>query len=662
MRFEIIKVILWPKDPTRRIRIVEFAPGRLNIISGVSRTGKSAIIPIIDYCLGSDRCTIPTGVIRRTTAWFGVLVQTPEGQKLFARREPELQQATDDMFVAESPGVLDIPLAVSKNATRDSVKQRLDQLAGLTKLNFSPDDPEGGLGRPSFRDLVSFLFQPQNIVANPNVLFYKADTIEHKQKLRSILPYVLGAISAETLAKRHQLQQVQRELRRKEQELAVVQSISERWRATAQARLAEARDLGLLTSDSSSQPDHQTILQTLRQVTTANRPDVNVTSDSLKEGIEELNKLNTEEQNLAQELSVLRKRLAEMEELRANTSTYKKALATQRERLQVSHWLRDQVLGVHECPVCGSEMAAATAKLDSLVLNLEELERAASRGDSVPPSFDREMERVRTSVSQYAERLGGVRIRRAALESQSENARKRQYTILAASRFLGRLESDLKTLDRVGQDGDLQLEVDQLRERVRALEREISEADISTRMRRALTAVNLNAGRIVPLLDAERPDDPIALSDTELTVRIQGPDREDFLWEIGSGSNWLSYHVAVSLALHQYFLNLQGCPVPSFIVYDQPSQVYFPRKLAVRAEEQPLEPSWTDQDVEAVKRILNGMAMAIEATHGALQVIVLDHASDSVWGSLPLVNSVEDWRDGRALIPIDWIKGGNYSA
>jgi hypothetical protein len=59
----------------------------------------------------------------------------------------------------------------------------------------------------------------------------------------------------------------------------------------------------------------------------------------------------------------------------------------------------------------------------------------------------------------------------------------------------------------------------------------------------------------MPLLDAETPNDPVSLSDTELTVKVQRADREDFLWEIGSSSNWLSYHVAITLALHQFFLS-----------------------------------------------------------------------------------------------------------
>jgi hypothetical protein len=654
MRFDIVKIVLWPKDATKSVRSVTFEPGRLNIISGVSRTGKSAIIPIIDYCLGSDKCTIPTGIIRQKTAWFGVVVHTAEGEMLFARREPETQQATDDMYVAESPRQITVPPSIQKNASRDLVKQRLDHLAGLTKLSFSPNEAEDGLGRPSFRDLAAFTFQPQNIVANPNALFYKADTVEHRQKLRSIFPYVLGAISAETLARRHQLQQLQRDLRRKELELANISAVSERWRATASARLAEARDLGLGQRAQVSPSSYEATLDVLRETAASPRPEVNVTTDSLSEGIEELNRLNAEEENLSQELARLRQRLSEMEELRNSAGAFSNAIHTQRDRLQVSRWLQEKASGDHACPVCGSEMAASNSRLHGLVSNLAELERAAARIDTVPPSFDRELERVRTSAAQHTEKLEGVRIRRGALENHSAQAQQRQYSVLAASRFLGRLESDLKTLDSVGESGTLRSEVETLRERVRELERLVSEADMARRLRAALDVVNLNAGRLIPLLDAERPDDPILLSDSELTVMVRGDGRDDFLWEIGSGSNWLSYHVAVTLGLQEYFLRLNDCPVPGFVVYDQPSQVYFPRRLAERAGDRTEEPPWRDQDVEAVRKILNGMASAITQTNNALQVIVLDHAAESVWGDLPLVHPVEDWRDGRALIPPEW--------
>ena len=43
-------------------RIVPLKQG-INIITGESKTGKSALVEIIDYCLCSTRCTIPKGKI-----------------------------------------------------------------------------------------------------------------------------------------------------------------------------------------------------------------------------------------------------------------------------------------------------------------------------------------------------------------------------------------------------------------------------------------------------------------------------------------------------------------------------------------------------------------------------------------------------------------------
>src|SRR5207253_9221466 len=131
-----------------------------------SRTGKSAIIPIIDYCLASERCAIPVDTIRNACSWFGLLIHTDEGKKLFARREPGDQKSTGDMFFAEGRTVSIPAGSPQKNTTADAVKTRLDEFAGLTRLDFDFEQEGSGFkGRPSFRDLVSFIFQPQNVVA-----------------------------------------------------------------------------------------------------------------------------------------------------------------------------------------------------------------------------------------------------------------------------------------------------------------------------------------------------------------------------------------------------------------------------------------------------------------------------------------------------------------
>jgi DNA repair ATPase RecN len=52
---------------------VEFVQG-LNVITGKSSTGKSAIIEIFDYCFGSSDYTVPEGIITtRAEIYFTVL-------------------------------------------------------------------------------------------------------------------------------------------------------------------------------------------------------------------------------------------------------------------------------------------------------------------------------------------------------------------------------------------------------------------------------------------------------------------------------------------------------------------------------------------------------------------------------------------------------------
>src|SRR5260221_11318738 len=109
MHFHIKQIILWPRDGAFLPRRLTFQQGSVNVISGNSRTGKSAIIPIIDYCLGADKCTIPVKTVRDACSWFGVVVETDFGEKLFARREPGEQKTTGDMYVVEGASV-EIPM------------------------------------------------------------------------------------------------------------------------------------------------------------------------------------------------------------------------------------------------------------------------------------------------------------------------------------------------------------------------------------------------------------------------------------------------------------------------------------------------------------------------------------------------------------------------
>ena len=144
----------------------------------------------------------------------------------------------------------------------------------------------------------------------------------------------------------------------------------------------------------------------------------------------------------------------------------------------------------------------------------------------------------------------------------------------------------------------------------------------------------------------------MALVVEELTVKVVHGLRDDYLWEIGSGANWLAYHVATTLALQRFFLALPHHPIPGFLVYDQPSQAYFPRRD--KGADDKGEPEWRDEDVVAVRKVFQAISDDVRQVEGRLQVIVLDHADEDVWGDIESIYLVENWREGRKLVPDNW--------
>jgi hypothetical protein len=215
---------------------------------------------------------------------------------------------------------------------------------------------------------------------------------------------------------------------------------------------------------------------------------------------------------------------------------------------------------------------------------------------------------------------------------------------------------------RLGSDNGLMDEVARLREAARTREAELREQDVETRKRGALDVVNTRAGRLLPFLDVENSDDPISLEINDLTIKVRGTDRDDYLSEIGSGSNWLSYHLAMLLALHQFYLTQPHSPVPVFLVVAQPSQVYSPKNLVPRPGEEEQDLRLRDEDIDAVRKVFETLGTVVLQAQGKLQVIVLDHAGRDVWGETPGVVGLREWREGVKLVPMKWLSDNSDGA
>jgi hypothetical protein len=185
-------------------------------------------------------------------------------------------------------------------------------LAGLSNLGLDPESDSGYASRVSFRDLVAFNFQPQYIVANPMVLFFNADTTEHREKLKAIFPYVLGALTPAMLAARWEIERLSREVRRKEAALASTKAAVRAWQNETQAWIHQAVEFGLLPANTSVPIEWPDIVDLLRRVTLADTRTSFVSIESIEPTLAELQALRARESEEAAAVAEKRQRLSEM--------------------------------------------------------------------------------------------------------------------------------------------------------------------------------------------------------------------------------------------------------------------------------------------------------------------------------------------------------------
>lgn len=658
MYFQIEKIILWPKKIQYSYKTVDFCCDKINVITGASKTGKSAIIPIIDYCLGSGNCQIPVNTIRDACSWFGVMIKLENRRMLLARKEPELQKSTDEMMLMEEEEII-IPKVPVKNTSRKNVCRHLDEIARISFLEMDQNVISGFTARPSFRDMMAFCYQTQNIVANANTLFYKADTMEHRTKLINIFPYILGAVTAEILAKSQELNDLLRKLKRKERELEKLQEVADGWRIEIAGWINAAKEYGLITVKHSTESlsfDGQMAL--LKEISQKSSADTSVLKENIEDAAKEIVELRKQENKLSLELSKYKSRYLEMTQFVESIDEYRKTLAIQIDRLSVSKWLSELTSKNEICPFCGSKHNV-TEQMNQLLSSLEGLEQESEEIAEIPVAFEREYSLVQGKISELTEKITSIQKRIKIQNNKKDETYNQKYTLESVSRFLGKVQYAEETYRAIGYDGELQEQIKGLKDRIVVLQSEINEAAVQKRFKAALKNIELKIMKLLPLLDTENPEDNVEIAYKDLTIAVMGKSgRKDYLWEIGSGSNWLSYHISVSLAFQMFFAEQAYSSIPQFIVYDQPSQVYFPSKLAQKEEEKEEDPVLADEDVLAVRKIFETMAYALKEIHSHMQIIVLEHAAESAWGGVENVNLVEEWRQGdnNKLIPKEWLK------
>jgi len=148
-------------------------------------------------------------------------------------------------------------------------------------------------------------------------------------------------------------------------------------------------------------------------------------------------------------------------------------------------------------------------------------------------------------------------------------------------------------------------------------------------------------------LELEHSKFPLRFDIKKLTIVADTDDGPVPMDRMGSGENWVGYHLIGHLALHSWFAK-RNRPVPRFLFLDQPSQVYFPPEKDVDGSMGLID----EDDRHAVSRMFKFVTDTVKIIEPNLQVIITEHADiKEDWYQDAVV---ERWRGGLKLIPEDW--------
>lgn len=648
---QISQIVLYNKSGDTRT--VEFKLGSLNVVTGISASGKSSLLHVVEYLLGRGTSTIPAGVVSSSVEWFAVLLQLPDQQVFIARQKPAEGSATSSRAMLEIGRELAIPRIVelAENTDTRSLREQLGQLIGIGEYQkergaASIRTPQtAGLGQASL-----LCFQGQGEIANQNQLFHRQNEEGIAQALRDTLPYFLGAVAPDQALKRVLLQEARRDLRRAQEELVNAERADQGFDTQVQALMDEAYGAALISTRSAATRDAAIAL--LRgAVIRGVEPESSGPRD--EERSVRRRELEAQRLPLRQELRDVADQRALLLEQAGSEDGYEQAVEAQVSRLRALEAVprRSSAEATeNQCPACGGEVAEADPTVQGMQNMLTQLRLQL---DGVQVSRPRRAGALRELESRS--RLATEQLR-ALEEALTQLAAGERLAVTTTSTLeeqafrRGRIDA---LLDRLRPSGDA---LAQRRAAVAAAARQVEELEVGLDVdaeREELTSRLNVVGELMreyaaDRLGLEHSEGSIRLNLSRLTIVLDTGAGPIPLLRVGSAWNWIGYHLATHLALHKYFVD-QSRPVPRFVMLDQPTQAFFPSE-----REQESGQFEAEEDRNRVRLLFRLIQEVVDEANGQLQVIVCDHANlDEDWFQAAVGGN--NWRQGIKLVPAEWI-------
>jgi hypothetical protein len=623
-----------------KVRRLPFKLGEVNIITGRSKSGKSAVGAIIDYCLGGDSCNIADGVVRDNVDWYALLLQFESEQLFVARKNPLADQQSSGYCYVERGEKITIPEKCDfvSNLNYSGLEELLTGMIGIAEnIHNTPNGQSRDSLAANIRHSLFYCFQNQYEIASPEILFHKQQQPYITQTIKDTLPYFLGVVNDDSLALEQEHARLKRQIviekRRLEESLALRGGGLGR----AISLISESKEVGLLDNAVVVDYDNYDAVKDILSSVDEWKPK-NISTI----GVDRLSIWQSELAKCESELETLNLDIESAKGYLGASNGYEDAVKHQSMRLQSIGLFEQLDFSPNHCPLCSSDMGdnplPYVVAIKTAIANLsKEIENV----DKERPKIRDYLNELENARQKLRETIQSLRAEIDGIYEHNRSANVYRDLTVRRAKVAGRISLWLDSIKFSDNYDGKQATINGLEVRLQEVEAILNKDDLEERKVSALNRISINMSNWAKELRLEHGDNPYRLDMNKVTVIVDKPERPIPLKQLGSGANWVGVHLITYFALHKFFIETNR-PVPRFVFIDQPSQIYFPSERGEMKE-----------DWNLIKELYKFIFDRVGELKSKLQLIIVDHADleDPQFQSAV----IEDWLPKNScLIPIDW--------
>lgn len=615
MTFNINKIVLWLNNG--KIRELEFMPNKVNLITGGSHTGKSAILEIVDYCFFSSKSRISESMINENVLWYGINISVNDKNYTIAR-ESLLEGKVSDNYYFSSFG--EIPLIVASNNSENAIKSILETEFKIDRdakfpTSYGSNYIKAGT-KISLRYFLMFNTISGNIIENDEGVFFdKQNDIRYKEALPRIFDLALGIETVENILKREKKAELENQLAKLIRKNKAISSKASDFNQERVELLQKAKEHNVVRDD-------------------AKVDEVIVELNKAIKGFETEPTTNSDKEKLESSLYSLQRKIRNLKQFSSEYNKYKSSIKNLDDSLKPIEFLREKDSEIIKTSIFEQLVTSYTKDLTTIRKSYSSNTPIDRQVNDNVKDLEKELEIIKSKLDLLPK------------ENKSFESEKEKYF------FLGQVKTKLEIFS--SESSPVLTSYD---EETRALEGEIEQLIIlNTEEKRELT-IKLTEEIISEYI--KESDKALANYSTyqpvfdykNKTLLLRKP-KTSYIENVGSSSNHMFLHLFFSLAMHEVIFKNHSPFVAPFLILDQPSRPYY----GTNGQRKTDDPESDDYKIKKAFELLDRFIETRKSNNGDFQMIVLEHIPIETVTNLKNIHIVEEFFDGNALIPKSYIE------